>query len=73
MRYLVSDWTLDRSLPVQNFAEYAHHLPLQPGDLNPPLDASWSASFLGDSSVSKMENATANDPKEYRGMDHGNV
>lgn len=61
MRYLVSDWTSDRSLPVQNFAEYAHHLPLQPGDLNPPLDASWFASFLGDSSVSKTVNAIASD------------
>ena len=61
MRYLVSDWTSDRSLPEKNFAEYAHHLPLQPGDLNPPLDASWFASFLGDSSVSKTVNAIASD------------
>ena len=65
MRYLVSDWTSDRSLPEQNFAEHAHHppppLPLQPGDLNPPLDASWFASFLGDSSVSKTVNAIASD------------
>ena len=26
MRYLVSDWTSDRSLPEQNFAEHAQQL-----------------------------------------------
>ena len=65
MRYLVSDWPPDRSPPEQNFAEPAPPppppLPLQPGDLNPPLDASWFASFLGDSSVSKTVNVIASD------------
>ena len=61
MRYLVSDWTSDRSLPVQNLQSTPTTSPFSLEIWIHHWDASWFASFLGDSSVSKTVNAIASD------------